>query len=301
MSKRLFIGIFLLPALIIYSVFYMYPLLSGFRVVFYESKAGFLDTFVGLKNFKTLLGFETFRTQLLNALGNNFKFLIISLIAVNILALILSYEFSIKRLWGGKLFQNVLFAPQVVPIITVGFICSLIFNPSLGSHDKIVNLLGLPLSFTNLLGKAETALYTFAGIEVIRLVGFPLTIYFVAVNGISQDFIDAASIDTNKNSTILLRIVLPIISPTIIMTNILMIIGSFIYFDLVYVLQGYLGGPSFSTDVLGVFFYRVTFGGHHGGGDAGIGAVISLFIFFILAVFTLAGLALYKGLRDKLR
>jgi raffinose/stachyose/melibiose transport system permease protein len=122
-------------------------------------------------------------------------------------------------------------------------------------------------------------------------------IYFVAMNDISEDIIAAARIDGASEFTIFPRIVIPIISPTIIITNILMFIGSFIYFDLVYVMQGYLGGPAFSTDVLGVFFYRTTFGGHHGGGEPGIGAVIAVCMFFILTTCTLLGFGMYRLLR----
>jgi raffinose/stachyose/melibiose transport system permease protein len=299
-SRKLFIFFFLLPGILIYSIFYIYPIFLGFRVTFYESVKGFLDTFVGFKNFKLLFGHETFRVQFFNAIGNNFTFLLISLAGSNILAILIAYTLSVNKLRGSVLFRNILFSPQVIPIVTVGFVCSLILNPSLGPYQKIAEFLNLPPIFHNLLGKTNTALPTIALIEVIRLLGFPFTIFYVAINDIPFDIISSGRVDGANDFTILTRIVLPIISPIIVTANILMFIGSFIYFDLIYVMQGYLGGPAYSTDVLGTFFYRTTFGGHHGGGEAGIGAVISICMLFILAIGTALGLLLQRYLRSKL-
>jgi raffinose/stachyose/melibiose transport system permease protein len=127
-----------------------------------------------------------------------------------------------------------------------------------------------------------------------------LTIYYVAINDIPTDIIAASRIDGANDFRILLHIVLAMISPILITTNVLMFIGSFIYFDLIYIMQGYLGGPAFSTDVLGVFFYRTTFGGHHGGGDPGIGAVISMCMLLILAIVAIVGMLMQRTLRRRL-
>ena len=181
-----------------------------------------------------------------------------------------------------------------------GFVSSLIFNPSLGTYDKIASFLHLPELFSNVLGKPSTALYTISFIEILRLLGFPLTIYFVAINDIPLDIIAAARIDGASDFKIFIRIVLALISPIVITTNVLMVIGSFIYFDLIYIMQGYLGGPAFATDVLGVFFYRTTFGGHHGGGDPGIGAVISICMLLLLALVAGVGLFIQRGLRKRI-
>jgi len=298
--NRTFIVLFLVPALAVYSVFFIFPIFLGFRVTLYQSVEGFLDKYVGLRNFILLFGHATFRDQFVNALKNNFIFLGISLTGVNVLGLLLAYTLSVKRLRGSQVFRNILFSPQVIPMITVGFVSSMIFNPSLGTYDKIAGFLHLPDLFINLLGKPNTALYTISLIEIFRLLGFPLTIYYVAINDVPADIIAASRIDGANDFNILMRIVLAVISPIVITTNILMFIGSFIYFDLIYIMQGYLGGPAFATDVLGVFFYRTTFGGHHGGGDPGIGAVISICMLFVLALAAAIGLTIQRALRKQI-
>jgi raffinose/stachyose/melibiose transport system permease protein len=222
------------------------------------------------------------------------------LIGTNILGLTFAFLFSTRKLRGAGAFRNILFSPQIIPIITVGYISSLIFNPSLGTYDKIAGFLHFPDLFVNVLGKPNTALYTISIIEILRLLGFPLTIYYVAINDIPTDIIAASRIDGANDFRILLHIVLAMISPILITTNVLMFIGSFIYFDLIYIMQGYLGGPAFSTDVLGVFFYRTTFGGHHGGGDPGIGAVISMCMLLILAIVAIVGMLMQRTLRRRL-
>jgi raffinose/stachyose/melibiose transport system permease protein len=298
--NRLFIGAFLLPGLLLYSVFFVFPIVLGFRVTFFKSVSGFLDQYVGWQNFALLFGHETFRVQFFNAIKNNFVFLAISLIGTNILGLVFAFLFSTRKLRGAQAFRNILFSPQIIPIITVGYVSSLIFNPSLGPYDKIAGFLHFPDLFVNVLGKPDTALYTISLIEILRLLGFPLTIYYVAINDIPADILAASRIDGANDARILLHIVLAMISPILITTNVLMFIGSFIYFDLIYIMQGYLGGPAFSTDVLGVFFYRTTFGGHHGGADPGIGAVISMCMLLVLALVAILGLLLQRMLRRRL-
>lgn len=298
--NRAFIFFFLAPSILLYSVFFIFPIFLGFRVTFYQSVNGFLDKFVGWRNFLLLFGHATFRDQFFNAIKNNFVFLAISLTGTNVLGLSLAYILSTRKLKGSQTFRNILFSPQVIPMISVGFVSSLIFNPALGTYDRIASFLHLPELFSNLLGKPNTALYTISFIEILRLLGFPLTIYFVAINDIPLDIIAASRIDGASDFKILIRIVLALISPIVITTNILMFIGSFIYFDLIYIMQGYLGGPAFATDVLGVFFYRTTFGGHHGGGDPGIGAVISICMLFILALVATIGLLIQRALRKKI-
>ena len=295
-----FILVFLLPGVLIYSMFYIYPLLYGFKVTFYETTKTFLDTYVGFNNFRDLFGVEFFRSQFFNALGNNLLFLLMSLSGANILGLFFAYVLSLKRVKGAQIYRNILFAPQVIPIIAIGFVSILIFNPSLGTFDKIINLFHLPLVFTNLLGKTQTALITIACIEILRLLGFPLTIYYVSMINISDDIIGSAKIDGANDFNIFFKVVIPILAPIIVTTNILMMIGSFIYFDLVYVMQGFLGGPSFSTDVLGVYFKRITFGGHTQSPRPGMGAVIALCMFLILSIFTAIGLYTQKRMGRKL-
>ncbi len=300
-KTRVFITLFIAPIFTIYTIFFVFPVLSGFKVVFYESKNSFLDQFVGLKNFRLLFTENVFSSQLINALKNNLHFLVISLIGVNILALLFAFYFSIEKIRGKSFFLNTLFIPQILPIIAFGYVWSLFFNPSLGPYAKIIQLINLPESFSNLLGKETTALSVIACIEITRLLGFPLVIYYVAMNNISTDIIDASHIDGASKSRVFLSIVIPMISPVIIIANILMFIGSFIYFDLVYTMQGYLGSPSYSTDVLGVFFYRITFGGHHGGGSPGIGAVISLCMFVLMLIISSAGMSLYNNLNKRIK
>jgi raffinose/stachyose/melibiose transport system permease protein len=256
---------------------------------------------VGLKNFRLLFNEDVFFSQLTNALKNNIIFLAISLVGVNIFGLIFAYQLSIEKIKGSRFFLNTLFIPQILPIIAFGYVWSLFFNPSLGPYAKIIQELGFPDMFRNLLGREETALPVIAAIEITRLLGFPLVIYYVGMNGISGDIIDAAHVDGASSRTLFLRLIIPIISPTILITNILMFIGSFIYFDLIYTMQGYLGSPSYSTDVLGVFFYRITFGGHHGGGAPGIGAVVSLVMFAIMLIVSILGMSYYSRLNERMK
>ncbi|MFN4191191.1 MAG: carbohydrate ABC transporter permease, partial [Pseudothermotoga sp.] len=100
---------------------------------------------------------------------------------------------------------------------------------------------------------------------------------------ISPDLIEAAYIDGANNWKISWRIIFPLTVPTFRTLLILLFIGSFNVFDMIYALTGVQAGPFRSTDVLGTVFYRTAFGGLGSAyTDMGLGAAVTVFIFMIV-------------------
>src|SRR4029079_19265686 len=138
-------------------------------------------------------------------------------------------------------------------------------------------------------GQESTALITLALISVWQFVGIPMMLIYAALLSIPDEVIEAAEIDGITGAAQLWKIKLTLILPAVGIISILTFVGNFNAFDLIYVSQGALAGPNYSTDILGTFLYRTFFGFQLQIGDPHMGAAIATAMFFI----SLAGVSVY--------
>src|SRR5262245_10908747 len=119
-----------------------------------------------------------------------------------------------------------------------------------------------------------------------------------ALLSIPEELIEAADGDGGGGFWRFGKIKLPLVLPAIGLVSILTFVGNFNAFDLIYVSQGALAGPNFSTDILGTFLYRTFFGYQLQLGDPHMGATIATVMFFIiLAVVTFYLLVIQRRMR----
>jgi raffinose/stachyose/melibiose transport system permease protein len=154
---------------------------------------------------------------------------------------------------------------------------------------SMLGTVGLGSLFAPWLGQEHSALLTLALVSVWQWVGMPLLLTYAALLNIPESLTEAARVDGASQMKIFWRIKLPLIWPTIGMVSILTFVGNFNAFDLIYVAQGALAGPNFSTDILGTFFYRTFFGFQLQLGDPTMGAAVATVMFGII----LAGVMTY--------
>ena len=139
---------------------------------------------------------------------------------------------------------------------------------------------------------------TLALISVWQFVGIPMMLIYAALLSIPEEVIEAAEMDGVTGASQFWKIKLPLVLPSIGIISILTFVGNFNAFDLVYVAQGALAGPNYSTDLLGTFLYRTFFGFQLQLGDPNMGAAIATVMFAII----LAGVCLYLfGVQRRLR
>ena len=110
--------------------------------------------------------------------------------------------------------------------------------------------------------------------------------FVAAIQGVSDDVYESAKLDGCGEFRLFRYITLPLIMPTVGMVTVLTFIGNFANsFDLIYAMQGAIAGPNYSTDVLSTYFYRTSFGAYGSFiPDMGMGSVIAVFMFIIVAV-----------------
>ncbi len=287
---RYYILVFLLPALILYTVFMAFPMLDSLRLSFYQQQGG-QDVFVGLANFQRLFTEPIFANQFWNALRNNVVFFVINMLVQNPVALLLAALLTARGTRFVPFFRTALFAPTTLSFVIIGFIWQLILNPLWGVLDPIlINLFGI----SSVLGDTRYALVTVSLVSVWQFIGLPMMLFTAALVAIPTELLDAALVDGANAWQTFWRVRFPLILPTVGIVTILTFVGNFNAFDLVYTMQGTLGGPSNgtvgSTDIMGTFFYRTAFGG--GGAQLPnpvMGTTIATMMFLII----LAGVLLY--------
>jgi raffinose/stachyose/melibiose transport system permease protein len=288
------IVVFLFPAVLIYTVFMIYPLIDSLRFSLYTPSAQPPNTreFVGLKNYVTLFTDPNWVPRLWGAIKNNFIFFAIHMLVQNPLGLLLAALLS-TRIGGAAIYRTLIFTPTVLSVVLIGFVWQLILSPLWGIPKTFASFFGVKLAgssmWTKLLGLEETALITLSLISVWQWVGVPMLLFLAAITGIPDELIEAAKVDGATAWKVFWNIKFPLILPTVGIVAVLTFVGNFNAFDLIYSTQKAIAGPNFSTDLLGTFFYRTFFGFQLQPGNAAMGATIAGVMLLII----LAGVLLY--------
>lgn len=282
-----YLAIFLGPAVLLYTTFVTYPLITSLVFSLYKWPGVGPMHFVGIKNFQMLF-VGPYANELFNAFRHNLYFFglnaLLELGLGFLVALILA-----TKLRGKGIFRALVYFPNTIPIVLVGFMWSLFLNPQIGLVNQFLRKAGLAWLAKPWLGDPQLALTTIVLVNVWRNLGFYVLVLLAAIQGIPADIIEAAYVDGANHWHLVLKIILPLTIPTFRTLALLLFVWSFNVFDLVYALTGVQAGPFRSTDVLGTLFYRTAFGGLGSSYvDMGLGAAVTVFIFAIVVPVSIA-------------
>ncbi|MDX2140446.1 MAG: sugar ABC transporter permease [Chloroflexota bacterium] len=278
--------VFLAPAVIIYTLFMIYPLIDSLRLSLYTTETqGGPEIFVGLQNYQRLFTDQNWQPRVTGALINTFEFFAIHMLVQNPLALLLATLLSSRFIALRSVYRTLIFLPSVLSVVLIGFIWQLIFSPVFGR--ALWAQIGIRLP--PLLGEPETALPVLGLVSVWQWVGVPMMLFLAALISIPDELIEAARVDGATAWSVFWRVKLPLIMPTVGIVTVLTFVGNFNAFDLIYTTQGALAAPDYSTDLLGTLFYRTFFGFQLQLGNPTMGAAVAGVMFLII----LAGVLLY--------
>ena len=278
-----YIIVFIAPAVIIYTVFMVYPLINSLKLSFYSKVAG-NGAFVGLENYIQLLNDPNWKPRFWGAMKNNFIFFAIHMIVQNPLGLALAALISIKSIKGRDFYRAIYFMPTILSFVVVGFVWQLILSPLWGIGQGIMGFLHLGEYFKPWLGLEGSSLIALSLISVWQFIGIPMMLIYASLIGIPDELIEAATIDGASAWKVFWRIKFPIILPTIGMVGILTFVGNFNAFDLIYTTQGALAGPNYSSDLMGTLFYRTFFGQQLQMGNPTMGATVAGMMFLTILI-----------------
>lgn len=292
--KRWGIHLFPIPAVIIYGLFIVYPLLAALAYSFFDWNGIVRGGFVGLKNFKNLFTLEPFSGMFWNAFQHNVIYFVVQMVVQNGLAFLLAFIIY-RKIKGAEFFKIAFFLPRLLSVIVVGFLWKLILNPNFGALNVILGKFGLESLQKAWLGDPKTALFAIILVNCWFGVGFGVLIFLAGLQSIPNELTEAATLDGAKGLMMIRKIILPLMVPSIMIMTVLTFIQSFEAFELVYAMQGSMGEPYFSTDTLAVYFYRLAFGGSSGESSAiGLGSALAVVLFLFISIFTVLFLKLMQ-------
>jgi raffinose/stachyose/melibiose transport system permease protein len=270
--------LFILPALLIFIIFLVYPLLYTIYLSLTQW-AGFdlsKIEFVGFNNFKLLLPDWIFW----KALRNTMIFVFGTTIFLNLFGLALAL-FLNNGLRITRLVRTLIFIPVLLSPVIVGVMWSRIFDP-FGALNQILEKMGVISTPIFWLGDRRIALWSIVGATVWQWVGYDMILYLTGLQQIPVDLYEAAKIDGANNWHLFRFITLPLLKGIATMVILLNLIGGVRIFDIVFVMTR--GGPNHNTEVLATHLYEVAFW-FNKMGYASVIAVIILVISLLFAYF----------------
>lgn len=273
--------LYILPAMLVYVVFMAYPMIDSIRLSFYSGTTGTRD-FVGFANYVRLFTDPVVSTRFWNAFGNNWIFFAYHMILQNSLGILFAAILTSRTMRGRQLYQTLIFIPCTIAVLVTGYLFKLILNPIWAGTT--LKKAGLGFLVRSWLGDPKTALSCVSLVSVWQWVGIPTMMFVAAFQGISDDLIEAASIEGASPWQQFIKIKIPLIVPVIGMIAIMTFVSNFNAFDVVFSMETPDGAPNYATDIIGTLFYRYGVAGQHPVGipKPGVGAAISTTVFLIL-------------------
>lgn len=279
--RRRWVLMFLAPAVLLYSILTIYPLVTGLSYSFFSWHGTARDAFVGLGNYQALFTTYPLNEQLPRALLNTCLYFIGAMLVQNTIGLLLAALLHHTR-HGRQFFRTLYVMPYLISPIVVAYLWAMILSPSFGPLAAFLQWAHLDVLNHPWLGDTRTALPTLVLISAWQWVGFPMLLFGTAMAGIPEEYHEAAQIDGASKFVAFWHITRPLLIPVMGIVTVLTFIGNFGTgaFGLVFGLEGSNGGPAGSTDNLALVFYRTAFMG--GGNGIGIASALSVLMFVLI-------------------
>ena len=250
-KKTLKVLLFVLPAMIPMSLFWIYPILKSGWVSLTDWDYMSPDyNFVGIENYTDIFDdgrfWDAFAHTGVFALGTIVPTIVLGLA----LALLLQNELK-----GKAIFRFLLFSPWITPTVAISIVWSWIFQPKGGMANEILTLLNLPtLEWIN---SSDTSMLSVIIVTVWKSIGYACIFYLTALDKIPAERYEAAALDGAGFFKKLIYISIPGISPTTFFLTIITMVDALKAYDQIQILTQ--GGPSGSTRTLTYLYYQLGF------------------------------------------
>ncbi|MFI0451563.1 carbohydrate ABC transporter permease [Actinomadura sp. 6N118] len=228
--------------------------------------------FTGGENYRKLVDDPKLRSVLGATVLFSIGLVVLNLTFALALAVLLN-----QRLRGTVLFRTVFFSPVVVSLVAWTIVWQFLLQSN-GGVNGLLDAVGV--TGPNWLRGESTAMASVVVVQVLKNVGLNMVLFLAALQGVPRQLYEAAELDGAGTWTRFRRITLPLISPTVLLTSIITVVGSLQVFAQIAVLTQ--GGPGTSTTVLVYYLYQQAFQFHH----FGYGATLSILLFTIVAALT---------------
>ena len=269
-GKGLFIFLCVVPTFLLFATFVLYPMLSSFSMSFTDwSGMGKNYKFIGLNNYRKLIGDRTVRI----ALKNNLILLVFVPLVTISLSLLFASLLSGKKIREKKLYRILFFFPNVIAISVTSILWSFIYHPSVGIINGFLKAVGADFLVHTWLGESGTVVLAIGVTMIWQAVGYYMILFIAAMEGVPVDLYEAADLEGAGTLQKFFRITLPLIRNVLnvaIIFNIIAVFnGSFTFTRIMT-----NGGPDNKSMVLSLYMYDQAFGNGNFGYAMAVGVVI---------------------------
>ncbi|MEU1164366.1 sugar ABC transporter permease [Streptomyces sp. NPDC005921] len=284
--RRATMAAFLLPAIAVYSVFMLYPLVRGVYLSFTDSLGGPVANFVGLDQYRAMADDPAISA----ALWHTVLYAVVVVVVQNGLGLLFA-AMLFRRPGVRKVLNVVLLTPTLISPVMAAFIWSYLFAPD-GGLNGLLDAIGLGSLRHVWLGDPHTALYAVAAVNVWMFTGYSCAIFLASYMSMPTELLEAAALDGASGWRRFRSIEWPLLAPALTVNVTLSLIGSLKVFEFPLVLTN--GGPAGATDTLTLLVYRNIFGG----GKFALGVALSVLLLVTVVVLSSATNSLLR-LRER--
>ncbi|WP_228019509.1 carbohydrate ABC transporter permease [Brachybacterium epidermidis] len=267
--------LFLLPNMVIFGLFTIWPALSGFNISLYSSRNGRTFEWAGTGNFERIFSDADFYQALFNTIVFVLAFVGLGVCIAVVLAVLLNAQG-----FGKSFFRSVFFLPVLLSPVVVGIVWRWLLERNGGLVNEALRAIGIPA--VPWLVDPTLAMISVIAVSLWTNVGFYTMILLAGLQSIDPNLYEAASLDGASHLQQFRSITLPLLAPTTMVVLILSTIHGFQAFDVIYNLTG--GGPVGATTLLVQYVYDNAFGPQMQYGMAAAGSVV---LFLIVMSFTL--------------
>lgn len=280
------IAILLLPGLLVFGVFTIYPIIKLFVMSFFEWDFGsfFNQKFIGLTNYEDVLKDDYFKTAFVNTLVYTAVTVPGQMIIGFFIAALLNKVSRFKV--GYRVFYY-------LPVITSWVIASLIFRYVFNTEGllnyfltKVVHITSENVHWLDTRwGGLSIAMF----LGIWKGIGWNMVVFLAALQTVPQDLYEAASIDGANSFRKLINITIPSIRGTVLFALVMLTIGGFNVYTSIKLITG--GNPGHKTDVILTWMYYKAFST----GKFGYSAALSFIVTIVLAVLAVLQFKLMKA------
>jgi multiple sugar transport system permease protein len=274
-DRNAIVYIFLIPTLIHFLIFQIFPFAFSFVLTFLDWKVIGDPEFVGLKHWMRFLEDKLAWKAIWNTVLFSIYYIVPTMALGLILALIIN-----SGVWLKGFFKGIFFLPVVTSFVIIAGIWGWLFR---GTESGMVNYLLSQFGIDTqlFLSDSSQALIVLAGLSIFKVAGSTMIYYFAGLQSIDKQLYESAKIDGATPFRIFWSITFPLLKPIHFYVAIITTIGSFQIFDSTFLLTG--GGPNYATTTIVFYLYQQGFGGL----NLSYAAVLSYVLFFIILVISL--------------
>ena len=272
---------FVLPTLVIYGIFLIYPMLSAFHYSFFKWNMISESKFVGLKNYIRMFGDRRFW----NSYYTTFQFTLISILIIITFSFLLALLFQ-EKMMLKNFFQSSIFVPVILTMVAIAVVWQFMLQSTGVFSNIFLDIFGINIKW--LTSKSITP-YSMILVNVWKITGYYMIIFIAGLLNIPQIYYEAAKVDGASYFQRLFFITLPQLKNTFILAFVSGVIFSFAAFPQQYVMTE--GGPARSTEVLALLIYKQAFEFT----KFGYSSAISVAFFITLLVFSIIQFKIFQS------